>query len=250
MRVFLTLVRRELGGFFVSMNGYVLLGATLLLLGVSFSLLAQLLNTDASDVPITELFYKAQFFWLVLLVVSPLITMRSFAFEKHTGTYETLMTAPVSDLQVVLAKFCGVLLFYVLLWLPLMAYPWLLHQFTGDPALVDPGTLGATYLGLLLFGLLFMSMGVFASALTRSQIIAAMIALALGLGLFLLSFVSYINPPRADWQSRLYAHISMVEHMLDFSRGVIDTRAVTFYATGTVFFLFLTLKAVESRRWK
>ena len=68
MRGYLTLVRRELGGYFVSMSGYVLLGATLLLLGGSFAILAQLLNTDPSDVPLTELFYKAQFFWLVLLV--------------------------------------------------------------------------------------------------------------------------------------------------------------------------------------
>jgi ABC-2 type transport system permease protein len=250
MRRYLTLVRRELGGYFISMSGYVLLSATLLLIGVSFAILAQLLNTDPSDVPITELFYKAQFFWLVLLVVSPLITMRSFAQEKHSGTYETLMTAPVSDLQVVLAKFTGVMFFYVILWLPLMGFPWLLYQFTGDKSMIDLRLLATTYAGLLLFGGVFMSVGCFASALTRSQIIAAMIALAIGMVLFLLSFLSYINPLRGDWLSRFYAHISMVEHMHDFSRGVIDTRAVTFYASLTVFFLFLTLKVVESRRWK
>lgn len=250
MRGYLTLVRRELGAYFVSMTGYVLISATLMLVGASFAILAKLLNTDPSDAPVTELFFKMQFFWLVLLVVSPLITMRTFAHEKHTGTYETLMTAPVSDLQVVLAKFTGVQFFYMLLWLPLIGYPWLLYQFTGDRTLIDLGTLGATYTGLVLFGALYMAIGCFASALTRSQIIAAMIALAIGVAQFLLSFLSYVNPPRADWQSKLYSHISMVEHMLDFSRGVIDTRAVAFYLSLTVFFLFLTLKVVESRRWK
>jgi ABC-2 type transport system permease protein len=131
-----------------------------------------------------------------------------------------------------------------------MAYPWILTQFTGDHSIIDPGTLGATYLGLLLFGLMFVASGVFASSLTRSQIVAAMIALAISIGLFLLSFLTYVNPPRATWQSALYSHISIVEHMLAFTRGVIDTRAVSFYLTGTAFFLFLTLKVVESRRWK
>jgi len=250
MRAYCTLVRRELGAYFVSMTGYVLMGATLLLLGGSFTLLAKLLNTDPSDVPITELFYKVQFFWLVLLLVSPLITMRSFALEKHTGTYETLMTAPVSDIQVVLAKFTGVMLFYLVLWLPLMAYPWILFKFTGDRLFLDPGTLGTTFTGVALFGALFMSIGCFASALTHSQIIAAVLATGMGLALFLLSFLSFIHPARSGWQSRFYSHISMVEHMLDFSRGVIDSRALVFYLTLTAFFLFLTLKVVESRRWK
>src|ERR1043165_948301 len=133
MRGYLTLVRRELGGYFISMSGYVLLSATLLLIGVSFAILAQLLNTDPSDVPITELFYKAQFFWLVLLVVSPLITMRSFAQEKHSGTYETLMTTPVGDAQVVLAKFTGALLFYLVLWVPLLACVFIVRYYSNDP---------------------------------------------------------------------------------------------------------------------
>jgi ABC-2 type transport system permease protein len=250
MQAFVTLVRRELGGYFVSMTGYVLISATLLLLGASFALLAKLLNTDPADVPLTELFYKAQFFWLVLLLVSPLITMRTFAQEKHTGTFETLMTTPVGDLQVVLAKFTGVFLFYLLLWAPLWSYPWILHRFTGDAALLDWGPMGTTYLGIALFGAAYMAMGCFASALTRSQIIAAMIALAIGMVFFLASFLTYIHPARADWQSRLYAHLSMVGHMQDFTRGVVDSRPVVFYLSLTVFFLFLTWKVVESRRWK
>ncbi|MBI3879715.1 MAG: ABC transporter permease [Verrucomicrobia bacterium] len=250
MRVYITLLRRELAGFFFSMTGYVLMAATLLLLGVSFSLLLESLNADAVDVPITELFYRTQFFWLILLVVSPLITMRTFALEKHTGTYETLMTTPVSDAQVVLAKFSAVLVFYLVLWSPLLAYPWLLSRFTGDASLLNPGALGGTYLGIALFGAVFMAMGCFASALTRSQIVAAMIGLALGMALFLGSFLGSVHPPRADWQTQFYRHISMVDHLQDFCRGIVDTRAVAYYLGLTAFFLFLTLKSVESRRWK
>ena len=250
MRIYLTLVRRELATFFVSMTGYILMSATLLLLGTSFTLLIKLLNTDPVDVPITELFYKTQFFWLILLVVSPLITMRSFASEKYSGTYETLMTAPVSDVQVVLAKFTGVMIFYALLWLPLLAYPYLLYRFTADPLLLNPGALAGTFTGILLFGALYMAAGVFASSLTRSQIIAAMISLAIGIALFLVSFLSFIAPSKLSWQAKVYGHISMVEHMQDFCRGVIDTRPVVFYVSLTGFFLFLTLKVVESRRWK
>lgn len=250
MRVYLTLARRELGGYFVSMTGYVLISATLLLLGASFALLAKLLNTNPSDMPLTELFYKAQFFWIVLLLVSPLITMRTFAQEKNTGTYETLMTAPVGDLQVVLAKFTGVLIFYILLWSPLWCYPWILYRFTGDATMLDWGAMGSTFTGIVLFGSAYMAMGCFASALTRSQIIAAMIALAIGMVFFLVSFLALVHPAGATWQSKAYEHVSMVEHMLDFSRGVIDSRPVVFYLSLTLFFLFLTWKVVESRRWK
>lgn len=250
MRIYLTLVRRELAGFFYSITGYVLIASTLLLLGGSLSMLVDATNGDATDLPVTELFYRTQFFWLVLLLVTPLITMRTFALEKHTGTYETLMTAPVSDLQVVLAKFSAVFLFYLVLWLPLVAYPVLLFQFTGDPGLLNYGAMGGTYLGLALFGALYMAMGCFASSLTRSQIVAAMLSLGLGITLFVASFLSSVHPARSGWESKFYTHISMVEHLQDFCRGVVDSRPVVFYLSFTVFFLFLTLKVVESRRWK
>ena len=97
MRVYLTLVRRELGGFFGSLTGYVIIASVLLLLGLSFTSILGILNDNPIDVPLTELFYKTDYFWIILLLTTPVITMRSFAFEKGTGTYETLMTTPVSE---------------------------------------------------------------------------------------------------------------------------------------------------------
>ncbi|NJM54955.1 MAG: ABC transporter permease [Verrucomicrobiae bacterium] len=250
MRVIATLMRRELGGFFYSMSGYVLIAGALLLLGFSFTLMVDLLNSEPAEAPITELFYKTQFFWLIVLIVSPLITMRTFAQERSSGTYETLMTAPVSDVQVVLAKYGAALLFFLLLWLPFLAYPWILHRYAPQPELINTGAQLSTATGILLFGMLYTAVGVFGSALTRSQITAAMVSLAIGVALFLASFLHVIQPVRGGWQTTFYRHISMVEHMQDFCRGVVDSRAVAYYAGLTLFFLFLTLKVVESRRWK
>ena len=249
MRAYLTLVRRELGAFFVSLTGYVIIASVLLLLGISFTGILDALNDSPTDVPLTELFYKSYYFWIILLLTAPVITMRSFAFEKGTGTYETLVTTPVSDLQVVLAKFTGTLAFYVLTWLPLFGCVAVVRYLTGETKVLDPWTTASTFLGFVLMGCLYMSMGCFASALTRSQIIAAMNSLVLGLGLFLLSLRSLVPMPPADWATKLFAYVSLSEHLEDFSRGFVDTRHLVFYASLTIFFLFLTLKVVESRRW-
>src|SRR5438876_5623880 len=252
MRAYLTLVRRELGTFFVSMTGYAIIASVLLLLGFSFTDMLAKLNDDphGAQAPMTEWFYSTLYFWLILLLTAPVITMRSFAFEKWSGTYETLMTTPVSDLQVVLAKFTGTLLFYILSWLPLFGCIVVVRYFTREPTLLDPWTLASTFFGITLIGCLYMSMGCFASALTRSQIIAAMNSFVIGLGLFVLSLRSLVPAPAADWAAKVFSYISLSEHMEDFARGFVDTRPIVFYLSLTLVFLFLTLKAVESRRWK
>jgi len=250
MQVFVTLVRRELGAFFVSMTGYAIIASVLLLVGFSFVDMLVKLNATPTHAPLTEIFHSTLYFWLILLLTPPVITMRAFALEKASGTYETLMTAPVSDLQVVLAKFTGTLLFYLLTWLPLLGCILVVRHYTNEPTVSDWRTLASTYLGLALIGCLYMSIGCFASALTRSQILAAMNSFVLGLTLFVLSLRALVPAPSSDWGARVFAYISLSEHMGDFARGIVDTRHVTFYLTLTGFFLYLTLKVVESRRWK
>ena len=250
MRAYWALVCRELGSHFFSWTGYVIIAAVLFLIGFSFASMLKGLNGMATPVPVTQLFYDTLYFWLILLVVSPVITMRSFALEKSSGTYETLMTTPVGDLQVVLSKFTGALLFFMSAWLPLLAYPFLLKRFSVDLSQVDTGAVGGTFVGIFLFGALYISLGCFASSLTRNQIIAAMNAFVIGLGLYLLSYLTFIIPGKGDWQSTALQHVSMIEHMKDFTRGIVDTRQVVFYVSLTALFLFLTLKVVESRRWK
>src|ERR1044071_2338959 len=114
MHVYLTLLRRELGSYFMSLTGYVVIASVLLLVGVSLVDVLAKLNANPTELPLTEFFYITLYFWMVLLLTAPVITMRSFALEKFSGTYETLMTAPVSDLQVVLAKFSGALVFFLI----------------------------------------------------------------------------------------------------------------------------------------
>lgn len=250
MQGYWTLVRREWNASFSSWTGYVVIAAVLFLLGISFAILLFDLNGQPTDLPITEVFYSTYFFWLILPVIAPVITMRSFAHEKNAGTFETLMTAPVRDVQVVLAKFTGAMLFFVVTWLPLLVCLWVVRSFSRDPSVLDAGTVASTYLGILLLGALYVALGCFASALTRSQIVAAMTSLALGLTLLLLSWVSLSFSSKTGWQAQLYAQLGLIEQMQDFARGVVDTRPVVYSLSLTAWFLFLTCKVVESRRWK
>ncbi|MDQ6630538.1 MAG: ABC transporter permease [Verrucomicrobiota bacterium] len=250
MQAFLTLTRRELASFFVSLAGYIIIALSTFQMGLSFFFLLKKLQAQPTPMPITELFYMTPFFWLILLLSAPVITMRLFALEKYSGTFETLMTAPVSDWQVVLAKFTAALIFFMLMWLPLLGCIFLLSHFTSDPMALDSGALGSTFLGIFLLGSLFMAIGCFASALTRSQIIAAMITLAISFTFFLLSFFSERLPLQKEWMNDALNYVDVVGQMQDFSRGIVDTRSLSFYFSATIFFLFLTYRVVESRRWK
>ncbi|MBI4663492.1 MAG: ABC transporter permease [Verrucomicrobia bacterium] len=250
MQVYLTLVRRELGGYFASLTGYILIAAVLLLLGLSFVDMLVKLNAEPTEAPLTEQFFVTVYFWFILLLTTPVITMRSFALEKFSGTYETLMTSPVKDVQVVLAKFTGALLFYAITWLPLGLYLVLVRHYSNDPAVLNPISLLTTFLGILLVGSLYISMGCFASSLTRSQVVAVMISFALGLGLFFLSLRSLMAAPGTGWPAGVFQFIAMTEHLEDFARGIVDTRCLVYYVTLSFFFLFLTLRVVESRRWR
>ena len=252
MKIFWTLLRRELASFFLSLTGYVIIAAVAFLIGLSFVVLINGLanNSDSSPVPVTELFYQTMFFWLILLLATPVITMRLFALEKFSGTFETLMTTPVSDLQVVAAKFTAAIFFYMVMWLPLLACLFIVRHFTNQTGL-DAGTVGGMFLGIFLVGCLFLALGCFASALTRSQMAAAMIAFVLGVSLFSFGFMAKAVPAGAlQWEAQAVAYFNLFDQMDDFARGVVDTRAVVLYASQAFFFLFLTLRVIESRRWK
>jgi ABC-2 type transport system permease protein len=250
MSAFLTLVRRELGASFNSLTGYVVIAVTLLLTGFSLVDICSKLVSLPDDRPVTETFYQSAYFWVILLVVSPVITMRTFAAEKSSGTYEALMTTPVSDTQVVLAKFTGSLLFFAFTWLPLLAVLITLRQVSGQAEFMAPKVTAIAFLGVLLIGSLFMAMGCFASSLTRSQVIAAMMSFLLGVGIWVVSLRPSMENPTAGVWGRVFDHLSIVRHMEDFSRGVLDSRHLVFYLTSTALFVFLTQRVVESRRWK
>ena len=249
MRAYWTLTRRELGSYFLSLTGYVIIAGTAFLVGLSFWDLLKNLQGEPTPIPVTEVFCYSYLFWFIVLLSTPVITMRLFALEKFSGTYETLMTTPISDFQVVAAKFTAALVFYVLMWLPLLACTLILRHFATDPTAFDAGIVGSTFVGILLLGGLFISLGCFASALTRSQMTAAMISLVLCLSLFLLHFLAD-RVPGPDWEAQALSLFALPDQMHDFARGVVDTRPVILYLSLTFFFLFLTLRVIESRRWR
>lgn len=250
MGAYWTLMRRELGGYFLSMTGYIVMAAAMFLIGFSFVVLLVNLQQEPTSLPVTELFYITPFFWFILLLGTPVITMRLFAQEKFSGTFETLMTTPVTDLQVVLAKFSAAMFFYLVMWLPLLGCLFVVQHYASDPTALETGIVLSTFLGIILLGGLFVSLGCCASAMTRSQVTAAMISLVFGVSLFLLGVLASHVPLQTTWQARVLNALAFFDQMHDFARGIIDTRPVVLYLTATAFFLFLTLRVVESRRWK
>ena len=250
MSVFRALVRRELSAFFQGPTGFIIIAAVMFLIGLGFLVVLSGLNGEATPMPVTQIFYGTYFFWVILLLIAPVITMRSFAMERASGTYESLMTAPVGDWQVVLAKFAGALIFYMILWVPLLTCSVVVRFYVGESAVLGLGTMFTSALGILMVGCLYMSIGCFASALTRNQAVAAVSGFALGAALFFTGFFSYFAGDRTDWLSQLARHISLANHMESFTRGVIDLGAIVFFLSLTGLFLYLTHKVVESRRWK
>lgn len=250
MSVFRALARRELSAFFQGPTGFIIIAAVMFLIGLGFVVVLSGLNGEATPMPVTQVFYGTYFFWVILLLIAPVITMRSFAMERASGTYESLMTAPIGDWQVVLSKFAGALIFYMILWVPLLICSVVVRFYVGESAVLGLGTMFTSALGILMVGCLYMSIGCFASALTRNQAVAAVSGFALGAALFFTGFFSYFAGDRTDWLSQLARHISLANHMESLTRGVVDLGAIVFFLSLTGLFLYLTHKVVESRRWK
>ena len=124
--------------------GYVIIAAVLFLLGLSFNDILSKLDTP-TEMPLTEGFFISFYFWIVFLLTTPVMTIRAFALERFSGTYETLMTSAVRDAQVVLAKFTGALAFFALTWLPLLAYLLVVRRFSDDPSALDFRVVASTF---------------------------------------------------------------------------------------------------------
>jgi ABC-2 type transport system permease protein len=239
-----------LGSYFLSLTGYIILAAAAGILGASFIVLLKRIGPAPTPIPLTDMFFVVDFFWLILVLGPPVITMRLFSLERFSGTFETLMTAPVTDLQVVLAKFTAGFLFYLVMWLPLLGCIFGVRYFAHDTSPLDVGALGTTFLGIGLIGGVLVAAGCCASALTRNQAVAAIMSLAFGVILYLLAVLAAGQGLDTSWKARALSCFAFIDQMQDFSRGIVDTRPVIFLASVTLFFLFLNLRIVESRRWK
>ena len=180
---------------------------------------------------------------VILLLLMPLITMRLFAEERRSGTIELLLTYPVRDGAVLLAKYLAALALYVLMLALTLLYPALVIYFTRP----EWGPLLAGYLGLLLMGATFLAVGTFASSLTENQIVASITTFGVLLFLWVVGWsAEYVGGP---W-GRVLSHLSLLDHFDTFARGVLDTKDVIYYVDVIVLSLFLTLRSLEARRWK
>jgi ABC-2 type transport system permease protein len=242
--------KKELAAYFLSPIAYVLTVFFLVFMGVSFQFLVGMLTGGVqveSTHAMNRLFGESIFFWIGLLMVIPLLTMRLFAEERKSGTFESLMTAPIGDTAVVMAKYGGALAFYAVMWTPTLAYAFILEAFSPSSMPPDWGPLISSYLGAFAVGAFFLSIGVLTSALSRNQIVAGISCFVLVFLLFLVGFVPYVS--RNETLQAVTRLLSSIDHMMDFSRGAVDSRALLYYLTGTAVTLFATVRVVEARRW-
>ncbi len=238
MRNALGITKKEINAYFSSPMAYLIGAVFLILTGLFFA--QYLLATQEASMK--GFFSPASFF---LLLISPVITMRLIAEEQKMGTLELLLTSPVTDLQVVMGKFlAGVAMIAGMLLLTL--YYFVLLIWVGDP---DLGPIFTGYLGLLLLGSAILSVGLLASSFTSNQIVSAVVALGILLLFWLLgSAGAFLNA--IPWARSFLEYISLSSHYSDLVNGVLDTRDITYYVSFTVAALFLTVRSLESRRWR
>ena len=250
MRTFFVLLERELRSYFYSPIAYVVLTFFLALTGFNAYAMVALLNRGPTEITLVEAFFNNAIFWFAFIPIVPLITMRLYAEEFKSGTIETLMTAPVEDWQVVASKFIGALVFYIVLWMPTVLYFAGFQWITKNSSAQALGSFGGCYLILLLMGMFYLSLGCLASVLTRNQIIAAIIALVLVILAFFTGLLGFILPNISQGFRDFVAYFSSVEHMRDFTRGIMDTRPFIFYVSMTVLLQVLTFQVFQYRKWK
>lgn len=251
--------KKELKSFFYSPMAYVVIAVFTALTGVFFYLYlsnfvetafrAQMMAQQYRQMPQkmnVNLMLIRPYFWniaLIALFTLPAITMRLFSEEKKQGTVELLYTTPISSLQIIMGKFLAGLAFFAVLLIPTILFQSLLFMY-GNPELL-PVVSG--YIGLLLFGSAFIAIGLFISTTTENQIIAAIGGFALSLFLWVVGWgASYAGPTL----SPLLEYVSIINHFEDFAQGVIDSSHIAYYILFTFVGIYLSLKSIESIKWR
>ncbi|PYS45206.1 MAG: ABC transporter [Acidobacteria bacterium] len=258
MRNILAIVERELRAYFISPIAYVVLTAFLLLSGIVFQgILTQVMDYQMRSslqsaqlgraTPIDGPAIISQQFLgtmsVLLLFMIPMVTMGLFAEEKRRGTIELLLTAPMTDLQVVLGKFFSAVAFFLILlmasWLPMSV----LYLY-GSPA---SGPIFSNYLGIVLYGFALVGIGLFVSTLTENQIISGILGFVIALAMWFFDLLA----ARAEQPTKaIMEYLSVISHLQDFMKGVIVTSNIIFYLSLTILTLFLTYRSIDSLRWR
>lgn len=251
----LAVFKKEIRSYFVSPVAYGVLAIFAAIAGYFFWVITAYYQTAslqgmmnphaAQGLNPTEWIFRPLFrnLAVVMLFLVPALTARLLAEEKRQGTAELLFTYPIRDLELLLGKFLAAAALWASMLALTLAYPLLLAPFLR----IEWGPTLAGYLGLLLLGAAFLSLGLLLSSLTEHQLIAFAAAFAAGL---LLWIVSWPADQAGPTTRALLNHLSIIAHQESFTKGLIESKDVVFYVNFTVFFLFLTLRSLESRRWR
>jgi ABC-2 type transport system permease protein len=252
MRNILTIAGKELRGYFVSPMGWVVMGLFALLFGYFFYahlsfFVQQSMQSQMGGGPVNVnqgmirgVLGNAS---VIILFLLPMITMRTYAEEKRSGTIELLLTSPVTDVEIVFGKFVGAVGFYAALLGVTMLNIAILFIF-GNPEIMPVVT---GYLGLFLLGSSLISIGLFISSTTKNQVVAGAATFVVALLLWIVSWLGSSFGPNT---AAVLSYLSITEHFDDFSKGVIDTKHALYYLSLIAFGLFLTVKSVDTERWR
>ena len=242
----LTLINKEIRSFLGSLIGYIVIIVFLTTIGLMLWIFPGGTNVlDNGYANIDALFYIAP--WVYLFLV-PAITMRLFAEESRTGTIELLLTKPLTDFQIVFAKYIAGFSLVLFSLLPTLIYFYSVYNLGSPVGNIDVGGTMGSYFGLLFLGGVFVAIGIFASAITNNQIISFIVAIFLSFFCYV-GFESISSLAYFGGIDDIIVKLGINEHYVSMSRGVIDTRDVIYFLSTISLFLILTKTALSSRKW-
>lgn len=254
MNNIIAIAHKELKSYFASPIAYIVIGAFAVVFGFFFY--ALLVNFDRTSMQmagmgggqsanVNEQLIRPAFLntTVIALFILPMITMRTYAEEKRSGTIELLLTAPLTDFQIIMGKFLGSMALYASMLAITVVHIATLFIF-GTP---EWRPIATTYLGLLLMGGCFISLGLFISSITKNQIVAGVITFAVFILLWVINWIASFTGPTTQ---RVLNYLSITDHLNDFTMGVLDTKHLVYYCSFIAFGLFLTARSVDTERWR
>jgi ABC-2 type transport system permease protein len=257
MRNILAIANKELRSYFASPIGYITIGLFALLYGFFYVtllsyFLQQTMQIDqigASGGPqtanVNQMMIRPvlQNLTIVMLFVLPMITMRTYSEEKRSGTIELLLTSPLTDFEIIMGKFLGAFSLFAVMLAVSLVHLGLLFAY-GAP---EWKPIVTAYVGLALLGGCIISLGLFISSLTKNQVVSGMLTFSAFLLLWVITWIGNFAGPT---MGKIAQYVSVIDHLDDFTKGVIDTSHVIYYVSFIAFGLFLTAKSVDSERWR
>jgi ABC-2 type transport system permease protein len=241
------LVKKEISSFFSSITGYLVILVFLIVNSLFMWVFPGELNVfEAGYASLDTLFLMAP--WVFLFLV-PAITMKMFSEEKKSGTIELLLTRPINELKIVLAKFFAGLVLVLFSLLPTLIYFFAIYRLGNPVGNIDTGGTWGSYIALFFLACSYVTIGIFASSLTGSQIVSFIIAVLVSF-FFFAGFDSIAAIPALKNIESLLLYLGINEHYRSMSRGVIDSRDMIYFLGLITFFIFLTRTSLRSRNWK